>query len=50
MIDEKGLLELICELEGGGCLFGTVDFDEGWREALYRVKAWVESHAVEECP
>lgn len=49
MIDENGLLEFISELEDE-VLFATVDFDEGWREALYRVKAWVESHAVEGCP
>lgn len=49
MIDEKCLLEFICELEEE-CLFCTADFDDGWRDALYRVKAWVESHAVEECP
>lgn len=49
MIDENGLLGFIGELEDE-VLFATADFDEGWREALYRVKAWVESHAVEECP
>ena len=49
MIDENGLLGFIGELEDE-VLFATVDFDGGWREALYRVKAWVESHAVEGCP
>lgn len=49
MIDGNGLLEYISELEDE-VLFATADFDEGWREALYRVKAWVESHAVEERP